>query len=809
MAGVGPLVAGIAKGIGVFFTAQGALWTVARVVTAVAATALLSKRLAGYDPGIAGRAITIRGTVEPQVMIYGEALVSGVVFWNEVSGEKGRYLWGAIALAGHEVEAITDVWLDGEVIPNSIINGGAAAGGAVTSGLFGPQDGTDVVELYKHYGTAAQTVNAQLDAEFTAWTTAHRARGIAYGVTKFNNFNRSEKIWDNKEPTNIKWLVKGRKLYDPRLDSTNGGSGTHRYADPTTWEWSDNPALCVADYLIDDRFGMNLDPATRIDWSAIVTAADYCDASSTIPGGSETRYTCNGTLVSTATHRDNLAAILSSCNGELTVSAGLWTLRIGYLAPDVSLTADDVIAPLGISRTLPRAERFNEIVAQFIDSEDEYSVVETPKVDDGGSFRTGRDNGVGLLEEIELPMTNKFYMAQRLAFQQLQIADLERQVSTTLNLKAAQQAVGGRINLTVGELSWNPEVFKIQQWELMDTGDEEDGIGVKVELRQDSASAYADPLLGDYTTRNANGTFTPADPAVPPPTSLTATPGLQGGIDWAWANPADFQDWDEVVLYTSPNSSWASAVETWRGRADAVNIQHPAGQEFWGWVRIESSGEQSLRNPNSDTSTVSAVSPEYTFPNRMPAGYSDFCCVDENNITVSDNGGTNNGSWLIQNTGGIVGDGVLEFQGPTNTALMDGGLQVGFYTPGSGFNVNYPNQHRQQFQVVAWYYPVNADALDLEITWRLQGASVTAASKPGPNLAGVRLGDIPGVQTGQYQQLSFAIDASTFTETQFRVQLEVTNKNEGTAPASPQLRVDGIMVIDTSDVIIAPDVAES
>jgi hypothetical protein len=31
----------------------------------------------------------------------------------------------------------------------------------------------------------------------------------------------------------------------PALDSTvAGGSGSHRWNDPSTWEWSDNPAVC-------------------------------------------------------------------------------------------------------------------------------------------------------------------------------------------------------------------------------------------------------------------------------------------------------------------------------------------------------------------------------------------------------------------------------------------------------------------------------------------------------------------------------------------------------------------------------------
>jgi hypothetical protein len=41
--------------------------------------------------------------------------------------------------------------------------------------------------------------------------------------------NTHEEVWPNGAPANFFALVKGRRLYDPRKDSTNGGSGTHRY----------------------------------------------------------------------------------------------------------------------------------------------------------------------------------------------------------------------------------------------------------------------------------------------------------------------------------------------------------------------------------------------------------------------------------------------------------------------------------------------------------------------------------------------------------------------------------------------------
>jgi hypothetical protein len=51
-------------------------------------------------------------------------------------------------------------------------------------------------------------------------------------------------------PQDMKAVMKGRKVYDPRLDDTNGGAGEQRKDDPDTWAWSDNSALCVADYLV-------------------------------------------------------------------------------------------------------------------------------------------------------------------------------------------------------------------------------------------------------------------------------------------------------------------------------------------------------------------------------------------------------------------------------------------------------------------------------------------------------------------------------------------------------------------------------
>ena len=70
--------------------------------------------------------------------------------------------------------------------------------------------------------------------------------------------------------------MRGAKLYDPRKDSTAGGSGTHRLAAPSTWEWSDCPALADADFLASAVYGMGV----SVDWTTVAAAANANNISS-------------------------------------------------------------------------------------------------------------------------------------------------------------------------------------------------------------------------------------------------------------------------------------------------------------------------------------------------------------------------------------------------------------------------------------------------------------------------------------------------------------------------------------------------
>lgn len=73
--------------------------------------------------------------------------------------------------------------------------------------------------------------------------------------------------------------------YDPRFDSTAGGSGPQRLNDPATWAWTENPAIHRLNYVLGVKgrlsgrtlIGMGK-PISAIDLGSHIASANVCDA---------------------------------------------------------------------------------------------------------------------------------------------------------------------------------------------------------------------------------------------------------------------------------------------------------------------------------------------------------------------------------------------------------------------------------------------------------------------------------------------------------------------------------------------------
>jgi hypothetical protein len=171
-------------------------------------------------------------------LVYGEDRISGLIL-NVLSaaGTPGTLL--VQVLWCHACDSINDLQLNDAAMP---------AGATAT-----------------HYTGAQTTVNASLEAAFAAQGIVGQVRpltGYAWSLIAM-----PAALFDGS--LNVTARIRGRKVYDPSLDSTAGGSGPQRLADPTTWAWSDVPALCLGDFLASSVYGCGL----AVDWASVSTTS--------------------------------------------------------------------------------------------------------------------------------------------------------------------------------------------------------------------------------------------------------------------------------------------------------------------------------------------------------------------------------------------------------------------------------------------------------------------------------------------------------------------------------------------------------
>lgn len=558
--------------------------------------------------------VTTRSAIDYRKIVYGQAQVSGPIVYQNADNDAGNAiadLYTVVPVADHEIEDFVSLWLDSDAIPKADIAWTAGAAGADGTGTGAVStakwvgESSDTALYFQYYlGHPNQVASGQLTTVFsTDLTSNFRGRNAAYFFARQRYRKTTEKIWQDRNVSNYRALIKGKKIYDPRKDSTNGGSGTHRYTDSTTWEWSDNPALCLADYLFDV---MDVDPATEIDWTAVADAADDCDVLVTIPpAGSpattEKRFTCNGALSLGVRHRDNLESILSSMAGTLAYVGGVWRMRASvWDAASVSIPTSDIVGDVTVRGTAPLAERFNRVTGAYIDPARNYQAVEFSSVT-ASEFQT-RDNNRELTNDLELPMTNSEYMAQRIAYRVLEQGDNQAIVEIPMNWRGAKIAVGDVFDLTFAEFGWSAKTFRCIEWVR-----DESGV-ITVTGKEDSSDRYVDPLVGEYTVKTASSITLPAI-LVAPISGLVAN-GLVDGNQLTWTNPPG-RLFEVVEIHGSDDNDRANASLIPEGEVTGERTFEtlklaPRTRYYWGRTR-NADGQVSDWHPSGATAGVSAT----------------------------------------------------------------------------------------------------------------------------------------------------------------------------------------------------------
>jgi len=152
---------------------------------------------------------------------------------------------------------------------------------------------------------------------------------------------------------------------------------------------------------------------------------------------------------------------------------------------------------------------------------------------------------------------------------------------------------------------------------------------------------------------------------VPAPSGLTAT-GVLNGIQLDWTNPPS-RLFDFIDVYEATNSaSWGNASLVASIKGNTITFVRDPGNEYYYWVRARvGASDVSTRNPDSDTSTVTAapVTEFFAAPLSSDPFFKSSTSWDETGDTVrtshQSSGGFEGGPyWDYESTGSIGSAGI-------------------------------------------------------------------------------------------------------------------------------------------------------
>ena len=350
----------------------------------------------------------------PRKMVFGTTAMATDIRDQEFSDSQ-TYLHRFIVVASHKVHAISEIWFDDKLA--------WTVGGGAQGDYVGYLDVTPVLE-----GSAANAVNIS-----ARMGTTRRYTGLAYVYLKFRLkglTKKTESPFAQSVPSRVTIRGDGAFVYDPRLDSTAGGSGSCRADDQSTWVWSadgaNNPALQLLWFLLGWRIknpvtnewklavGKGV-PASRINMASFIDAANICDeAVALAAGGTEARYRSTGVVSegdSPTTVLDMMKAAMNAILDDVDGKLRVQVLCNDLASPVWSWTADDVLSDFEWTPSADLDATFNIVRGVHPDPSDTalYQMLDYP------AREYPSEDGIDRIEPFDLGMVERASQCQRLA----------------------------------------------------------------------------------------------------------------------------------------------------------------------------------------------------------------------------------------------------------------------------------------------------------------------------------------------------------------------------------------------------------
>lgn len=489
---------------------------------------------------IRGQLVTGKSPNAPARVVYGKTRLAGNIVYVETTGSTNQTLFQVATLAGHEITAVDEVYLNDDLF---------------TTTYKGKSDVFfyDILE-----GQDTQSPSSLLSGTSAA---AYAYKGIACLVTKFV-YNQD--VYTQGIP-NVTVIVRGKKIYDPRTTLT---------------AYSNNSALVILDYLKDAVYGMSATDA-EIDVNSFITAANICDeqirVGTTEPAVYESRYTTNGAFGSDQQPKDILKRMLTACGGVLTYTGGQWVLKVAkFREPALTITEDEIVGDIVMQASQSKRDIFNAVKGIYSSPLDFYQPVSFPPVTNA---LYEEEDGEVIWNDVQYPFTTSYATCQRLAKIELEKARQQIIVNISCNLKAFGVQPADNIYFTFDRYGWDQKLFEVLSWEFATKEDNGNPVPViNLTLKETAESVY-DWNGGEETTVDPSpNTNLPNSFVVNAPSDLTATSQTvvlqdgttQNGIILTWTPPVSsfVAQYEVQWIRGSSNIDWGLISETATSTAD-------------------------------------------------------------------------------------------------------------------------------------------------------------------------------------------------------------------------------------------------
>ncbi len=452
-------------------------------------------------------------------VVYGQRQVGIARVFVESSGTDNTYLYMAGVLCeggGNGIESIDEIYVNDKLVTWS----GALTDQTVrtvnSSDTNYYKDGESLISVQSFYGLDNQPVSSLLD-ESSNWGSNHKLSGVAYLAFKFK--------W-NQDAFNslpeVKVVLKGKKVYDPRLDSTKGGSGSHRQDTASTWTYSANSSLCLLDYLRNSRYGKALPNSSfETNYDSFKTSADLCDTQVTpYTGGTDINlFETNIVLDTEQKLIDNVRELLNPMRAIFTYTQGKYFLIIENTgSSQLSLNKDNIIGGIKIFGE-KKNTKYNRVIGTFVNPQKEWQedTVSFPPADDSGlpvedQYVTllAEDNGTNLEGNFTFQGISNPYQAEELCEIVLKRSRNALAVEVMCTSEALNLTIGDLVDLTYTTGGFSSKLFRVYGLTI----NSDSTVSLKLIEHQDNFYTWSEkaeaPTIADTTLPNPNNVQAPA-----------------------------------------------------------------------------------------------------------------------------------------------------------------------------------------------------------------------------------------------------------------------------------------------------------